>query len=183
MSNTALQPESVTLPSGQVVQLGPKKPAGFISALDHLGHLAITEFDKVVLPFLVAEAPLVASVGGIFNPAVGPVYNMTLVGIIKLEAAAKAALAGGHTITGAQKIAALLTGVWPEVQKQLKADGVEADLSQYSFYVNQLVGVLNAFPAPTSSPAILAGPPSDHDLAALAATAASQVRVATASPQ
>jgi hypothetical protein len=143
------------------VQLGAKKPNGFVSFLDHLGHIALTGLDKA-LPFLVGAAPVVAAVGlGAGIPVLGPIYNTTLAMIVQMEAQGKASAASAtqQGLTNQQKMAGVLTTLWPMVQELLKKDGISADLSQYNVYVNGIVAELNAFAAPVGSPALTAGTP------------------------
>ena len=79
----------------------------------------------------------------------GPMFNATVSAVVTAEQAAAAV--GKQTGSGASKLASVVTLMGPLISQGLKDAGKASDDTAVQGYVNSVVAVLNAAPAPSSA--------------------------------
>jgi hypothetical protein len=104
---------------------------------------------------LAAVLPYAATMGetavSLFAPALGPLFNTTVAVVTAAEQ--KYAALGQQSGTGTQKLADVLQIAEPVIAQGLKVAGKSSTTADVTSYVNSVVAVLNAAPAPTATPA------------------------------
>lgn len=115
----------------------------FVSWLDAVGHDFKVGLDKI-LPW--AEGAGETAVA-IFAPQLGPTFNATVAAVASVEQ--KFAAMGQQTGSGAQKLAEVTTIVGPLISQSLTDAGKPASMQVVQGYINAIVAILNATPAPT----------------------------------
>lgn len=117
----------------------------FVSFLEAVGK----DFQKG-LAFML---PIAASSGEVavaaFAPALGPLFNSTVSAVVLAEQ--KYAALKTQTGTGAQKLADVVQLIGPVVSQGLADAGKANDQAAVTGYINSVVSVLNAAPAPAPS--------------------------------
>jgi hypothetical protein len=88
------------------------------------------------------------SVATIFDPALGTLFNSTLNIVATVEQ--KYAALGKQSGTGAQKLADALQIGEPIIAQGLKLAGKSSDTTAVTNYINAVVQVANAAPAPAA---------------------------------
>lgn len=124
----------------------------FISVLKKIG----ADFKKgldFILPWAAGAGEVAV---GLFAPALGPLFNSTVAAVVLAEQ--KAAALGKQTGTGVQKLADVLQIMEPVIAEALKDAGKPNDTAAVTNYINSVVQVLNAAPAPSASPIAIAPP-------------------------
>lgn len=86
---------------------------------------------------------------GLFAPALGPLFNQTVNAVLTAEQSAAAI--GKQTGSGAQKLAAVVQLMGPLIAQGLADAGKSNDNASVQAYINAVVQVLNAAPAPAAS--------------------------------
>lgn len=114
----------------------------FVSFLEAVGK----DFKKG-LDVLLKFAPEAETAVGIFAPQLGPAFNTTVNAVVMAEQ--KYAALGKQTGTGQQKLADVLQIAEPVIAQSLADAGKANDTASVTNYVNSVVAVLNAAPAPT----------------------------------
>jgi hypothetical protein len=115
----------------------------FLSFLSHIGQQFKKGLDAV-LPF--AQA---ASVGvAVVNPGIGAALQTTI-GVIS-QTEQKFAAMGQQSGTGSQKLAEATQVLEPALLQIFSANGMQADTTHVQGYINAVVAMLNALPAPVS---------------------------------
>ena len=118
----------------------------FLTFLETVGR----DFRKgldAILPFASTAGELAVSV---FAPALGPIFNQTVNAVITAEQ--NAAAIGKQTGSGAQKLASVVQLMGPLISQALADLGKESDTASVQAYINAVVAILNAAPAPAASP-------------------------------
>lgn len=116
----------------------------FKSWLQHVGE----EFKKgldFILPWAETAGKVAVS---IFAPALGPLFNQTVSAIVTAEQAAAAI--GKQSGSGAQKLSSVVTLMGPLIAQALKDAGKANDDQAVQNYINAIVTILNATPAPAA---------------------------------
>ncbi len=114
----------------------------FKSWLKHVGE----EFKRgldFILPWAAGAGEVAVS---IFAPALGPLFNQTVTAVVLAEQ--NAAALGKQSGTGPQKLAAVFTLMQPVISQGLKDAGKESNDAAVQSYINAIVQILNAAPAP-----------------------------------
>ena len=88
------------------------------------------------------------SIATIFDPALGTLFNSTLNIVATVEQ--KYAALGKQAGTGAQKLADVLLIGEPVIAQGLKLAGKASDTAAVTSYINSVVTVANAVPAPVA---------------------------------
>jgi len=114
----------------------------FISVLDAIGHDFKTGLDKI-LPWATGAGQVAVD---IFAPTLGPLFQSTVAAVANVEQ--KFAAMGQQTGTGVQKLAEAATIMGPMISQALTIAGKTADQAAVNGYINAVVAVLNAAPAP-----------------------------------
>ena len=83
-----------------------------------------------------------------FAPALGPLFNQTVTAVITAEQ--NAAALGKQTGTGASKLAGVVQIAGGLIKQGLAAAGKQSDDAAVTNYINGVVAVLNAAPAPAA---------------------------------
>lgn len=100
-----------------------------------------------------AILPYAATAGEVavadFAPALGPLFNQTVAAVVTAEQSG-AAIKGG--LTGPQKLSAVVGIMGPLISQGLADAGKSSDTPAVEGYVNSVVAVLNAAPAPSAAP-------------------------------
>lgn len=108
------------------------------------------DFEKgltVILPW--AEGAGEVAVAA-FAPSLGPLFNSTVSAVVTAEQSAAAV--SKQTGSGASKLSAVVGLMGPLIAQGLKDAGKASDTAAVESYVNAVVAVLNAAPAPTPAP-------------------------------
>jgi len=84
-----------------------------------------------------------------FAPGLGPLFKQTVATIATSEQSAVAVANAGGTMTGAQKLAAVVALIGPLIGQALKDAGKDNSVAAIENYVNGIVAILNLAPAPT----------------------------------
>jgi len=114
----------------------------FISFLKAIGR----DFKKgldFILPYAATAGEVAVQ---IFAPALGPLFNQTVNAVITAEQAAVAA--GQSGATGPQKLAQVAQLMGPLIKQALTDVGKQADDAAVQKYIDAVVMILNAVPAP-----------------------------------
>lgn len=82
----------------------------------------------------------------LFAPGLGPLFNQTVSAVVTAEQAAAAV--GKQEGSGAQKLASVVTLMGPLIKQVLADAGKPNDDAAVQSYINAVVTVLNAAPAP-----------------------------------
>jgi len=117
----------------------------FVSVLETIGR----DFEKglkAILPYATTMGEVAVSV---FAPGLGPMFNTTVQAVALAEQ--KYAALGKQTGSGASKLADVLRLIEPVVAKGLADAGRPNDTAAVTGYINSVVAVLNAAPAPAAS--------------------------------
>jgi hypothetical protein len=115
---------------------------GFKSLMKHIG-----ESFKRGLDFILPWAEGAGEVAvGLFAPALGPMFNSTVAAVALAEQ--KATALGKQTGSGPQKLADVLQLMEPVIAAGLKDAGKQGTTAEVEAYINSVVQVLNAAPAP-----------------------------------
>jgi hypothetical protein len=117
----------------------------FVSFLEAAGK-DFEKFLNVVLPYASTAGEVAVAA---FAPSLGPLFNSTVSAVVTAEQAAAAA--GKQTGSGASKLASVVTLMGPLISQGLKDAGKASDDTAVQGYVNSVVAVLNAAPAPSSA--------------------------------
>jgi hypothetical protein len=118
----------------------------FVSFLEAVGR----DFQKGLLAILpYAAGPAEVAVAA-FAPALGPMFNTTVSAVVLAEQ--KYAALKLQTGTGASKLADVVQLIGPVVSQGLADAGKANDTAAVAGYINSVVAVLNAAPAPTPAP-------------------------------
>lgn len=115
---------------------------GFKSLLEHVGHDLKTGL-RIALPFAEIGGQIAADVFGF-----GPAYHATIVAVVLAEQKAVALKADK---SGKQKLADVLQLVEPIVAQALRDAGRDSSTEAVTGYIEAVVNILNAAPAPPSS--------------------------------
>lgn len=118
----------------------------FISALEAFGRDFEHGLEKV-MPWFAGAGEVAV---GIFAPAFSPIFNQTVAAIVTAEQ--NAALIGQQSGSGVQKLASVVQLMGPLIAQALKIAGKAADVAAVQAYINAVVTILNAAPAPTPAP-------------------------------
>lgn len=116
----------------------------FISFLETVGR----DFKKglsFILPWAQGAGEVAIS---LFAPALGPLFNQTVNAIVTAEQAAAAI--GKQNGTGAQKLAQVVALMGPLIGQALADVGKANDAAAVQAYINAVVTILNAAPAPAA---------------------------------
>jgi hypothetical protein len=116
----------------------------FTSWLDAVGHDFKVGLDKI-LPWATGAGETAVA---IFAPQLGPIFNATVAAVSATEQ--KFSAMGTQTGTGAQKLAEATTIVGPLISQALTDAGKPADIPAVQGYINSVVAILNATPAPVA---------------------------------
>jgi hypothetical protein len=114
----------------------------FVSFLETVGR----DFKKglnFVLPYAATAGETAVA---IFAPQLGPLFNQTVSAVVTAEQ--NAAALGKQSGTGAQKLASVVQLMGPLIQQGLSDAGQAADDAAVQNYINAIVTILNAAPAP-----------------------------------
>ena len=114
----------------------------FVSFLEAVGR----DFQKgltAVLPYAAGAGETAVS---LFAPSLGPMFNSTVNAVVLAEQ--KYAALKQQTGTGASKLADVTQLIGPVIAQGLTDAGKTADATAVAGYVNSVVTVLNAAPAP-----------------------------------
>lgn len=114
----------------------------FTSWLDAVGHDFKVGLDKI-LPWAQGAGETAVA---IFAPQLGSVFNATVAAVATVEQ--KFAAMGQQTGTGSQKLADATTIVGPLISQSLTDAGKPASIQVVQGYINAVVAILNASPAP-----------------------------------
>lgn len=118
----------------------------FLSFLKAVGH----DFKKG-LDFLLPWAAGAGEVAvGLFAPALGPMFNATVSAVVLAEQ--KMAALGTQDGTGPQKLKDVLQIMGPVISQGLADAGKASDDAAVQGYINAVVQILNAAPAPKPAP-------------------------------
>ena len=128
----------------------------FKSFLSSVGHDFVKVFSWLGSPKGQAVIGTVEAVTVAIDPALAGIealVNTGLKSVISIESVAAAA--GQQTGTGAQKSAAVVASIAPQVENFLKSIGIAnpaaADVQKYATSISDaLVAILNSIPAPTA---------------------------------
>lgn len=115
----------------------------FITVLQKIGQDVKKFFDEL-LPLAKAAEPVV----DLALPGIGELYNATVAMVSNAEMTATAA--GKQSGTGAQKLALVVSSLEPLAVAYFKAQGITADQTVITNWVNAVVASLNAIPAPAT---------------------------------
>lgn len=85
---------------------------------------------------------------GLFAPALGPLFNQTVAAVVTAEQAAAAV--GKQEGSGAQKASAVVVLMGPLIKQVLADSGKSSDDAAVQRYIDAVVQILNAAPAPQS---------------------------------
>lgn len=118
----------------------------FISVLEAIGRDFEHGLEKV-LPWVEGAGEVAV---GIFAPNFSPLFNSTVTAIAMAEQ--KAAALGKQSGTGIQKLADVLQLMEPVIAQALAIAGKASDQAAVINYINAVVTILNAAPAPTPAP-------------------------------
>lgn len=114
----------------------------FVSWLEHVGQ----DFKKGLdFTLRIAETEGEAAVAE-FAPALGPIFNTTVTGIALAEQNLTAL--GKQSGTGEAKLALALQILEPVISQGLATAGKASDTAAVTAYINSVVTILNAAPAP-----------------------------------
>jgi hypothetical protein len=116
----------------------------FVSVLESVGK----DFEKglsALLPYVEGMGEVAVSA---FAPSLGPLFNSTVAAVALAEQ--KAAALGTQAKSGTAKLADVLQIMQPVIAKGLSDAGKSSDTAAVTSYVNSVVAVLNAAPAPTT---------------------------------
>lgn len=107
------------------------------------------DIEKVFLsPWFTTGVHVAESVVGLAIPALGPAFNLTAQAVMTTEA--NFAAINQQTGTGQQKLASVLAGSGNLIAQSLKDAGVSnVNQDKVAQYINGVVAILNAAPAPT----------------------------------
>lgn len=117
----------------------------FVSALKHFGTILLEglhiaeKVDEIALPFLQTAFPTIGSLDA-----------MILQSAVSIEAAGQQA--AGQGSNGAQKAAAVVAAIGPQVVTQLGTLGIHVDTTVAAAYIDDIVKAFNKLPAPTTPP-------------------------------
>ncbi len=117
----------------------------FLSFLKAVGHDFKRGLDYI-LPWAAGAGEVAVS---LFAPALGPLFNSTVSAVVLAEQ--KAAALGIQSGTGAQKLADVLQLMEPVIAAGLKDAGKDSSTAAVTAYINSVVQVLNAAPAPPAA--------------------------------
>lgn len=120
-------------------------PNKFLSFLEMVGR----DFQKginYILPFAETAGSVAVS---IFFPALGPAYNSTVAAVAMAEQ--KYTALGKQSGSGPQKLADVLSIVRPVVAQALADAGKSSTDNDVINYINSVVNILNAIPAPAGN--------------------------------
>lgn len=98
-----------------------------------------------VLPY--AETAGEAAVS-LYAPALGPLFNQTVSAVVTAEQ--KYAALGRQSGSGASKLADVVTIMGPLIAQALNVAGKSNETAAVQGYINSVVTILNAVPAPQS---------------------------------
>jgi hypothetical protein len=117
----------------------------FLSVLKAVGR----DFKKgldYILPWAQGAGEVAIS---LFAPALGPLFNSTVSAVVLAEQ--KAAALGKQDGSGPQKLADVLQIMQPVIAAALKDAGKDSSTAAVTAYINAVVAILNAAPAPASA--------------------------------
>lgn len=117
----------------------------FKSFLSAVGH-DFKRFLDAILPFAATSGEVAVS---IFAPALGGLFNSTVNAVITAEQAAAAL--GKQSGSGPQKAVTVLQLMGPLIKQGLTDAGRAADDVAVQKYIDAVVTILNAAPAPPSA--------------------------------
>ncbi|MGA2338221.1 MAG: hypothetical protein ABSG08_22845 [Terriglobales bacterium] len=103
---------------------------------------------EAILPYAAGPGEVAVS---LFAPALGPLFNSTVAIVVAVEQ--KYAALGKQSGTGAQKLADVLQIAQPVIAQGLNIAGKSNETALATNYVNSVVAVLNAAPAPAPAAA------------------------------
>ena len=103
------------------------------------------DFKKFVLPYAATAGEVAVSA---FAPALGPMFDSTVTAVVTAEKSAAAV--GKQTGSGTQKLAAVVQLMGPLIAQGLQDAGKPNDTAAVEAYINSVVAVLNAAPAPAA---------------------------------
>lgn len=118
---------------------------GFVSFLKAVGH----DFKKgldFLLPYAATSGEVAVS---LFAPTLGPLFNQTVSAVVTAEQAMTAV--GKQDGTGAQKAASVVGIMGPLIKQALSDAGKDSTDASVQNYINAVVTILNAAPAPKQS--------------------------------
>lgn len=129
-----------------------------LTLLQHAGSEILSIFKNDVNPIIKEGAAVAQGVEPIVNlafPAIAPLYDLTVSAVVNAEATGQAIL-GSATGGGAQKFASVIAGLEPAfISYYTQQFGTTPTLAQITAYVNAVVAMLNALPAPATTSAIV----------------------------
>jgi hypothetical protein len=118
----------------------------FVSILETVG-----KDIKKALDFILPYAQTVGETAvSIYAPGLGPIFNATVSAVMTAEA--NFAAIGKSSGSGASKLAAVTSVVGGLIKQALADAGKASDDAAVQSYINGVVQVLNAAPAPTATP-------------------------------
>jgi len=120
---------------------------GFKSLMQHIGHDIKVGLD-FILPWAEGAGELAVKV---FAPGLGPMFNATVAAVALAE---QKAAALNQQKNGPQKLADVLQLMAPVISQGLADAGKASDQAAVINYINSVVQILNAAPAPASAPAL-----------------------------
>lgn len=119
----------------------------FVSFLETVGR----DFKKgldFILPWAAGAGEVAVS---LLAPSLGSLFNQTVNAVVTAEQAAAAV--GKQTGSGAQKLASVVQLMGPLIATALADAGKSNDTASVQAYINAVVTILNAAPAPAASTA------------------------------
>lgn len=117
----------------------------FVSFLETVGR----DFKKgldFILPWAAGAGEVAVS---LFAPSLGSLFNQTVNAVVTAEQAAAAI--GKQTGSGAQKLASVVQLMGPLIATALADAGKASDTASVQAYINAVVTILNAAPAPAAA--------------------------------
>jgi altronate dehydratase len=116
----------------------------FVSWLESVGKAAEQDFEKA-LPWLQKAGGIIT----VFDPSLGSLFNSTVNIVSTVEQ--KYAVLGKQSGTGASKLADAIQIGEPIIAQGLKLAGQSSTTADVTNYINSVVAVLNAVPAPAKA--------------------------------
>jgi hypothetical protein len=117
----------------------------FVTVLEAIGK----DFEKGLSAILPYAQTMGETAVSLFAPSLGPLFNSTVTVVAAAEQ--KYAALGKQSGTGPSKLADVLQIAEPVIAQGLAAAGKASDTAAVTNYVNSVVTVLNAAPAPVKS--------------------------------
>jgi hypothetical protein len=118
------------------------KVLGFLESVGR----GFKKFLSAVLPYAETAGEVAVS---IFAPGLGSMFNATVAAVVTAEQ--NAAAIGKQTGSGVQKLASVVQLMGPLIAQGLADAGKANDTASVEAYINSIVTILNAAPAPATT--------------------------------